>query len=107
MATRAPRQFRDCFYEILTGSATASPGSISTGTTYSGTTITVTGAVQGDLVMGIQYDKTQGNVHVFGEVTAADTVTLRISNTTAGSITPTASTTYTAIVAKVNTALNL
>lgn len=107
MATRAPRQFRDCFYDVLTGSATASPGSISATTTYSGTTITVPGAVQGNLVLAVQYDKTQGNVHVFGEVTSADTVTLRISNCTAGAITPTASTVYTAIVVAVNTALNI
>lgn len=107
MSTRAPRQFRDCFYDILTGSATASPGAITTGTTYVGTTITVPGAAVGDLVLAVTYDKAQGAVHVFGEVTAVDTVTLRISNVTAGSITPTASTTYTAIVAKVNTALAL
>jgi hypothetical protein len=106
MATRAPRQFRDCFYDVLTGSATASPGAITTGTTYTGTSITVPGVVVGDYVLGVQYSLAQGAVHVFGEVTAADTVQLRISNTTAGSITPTASTVYTAIVLKVNTLLN-
>lgn len=63
----------------LTGSATFNPGSIQDGTFPTlGTTATVTGASIGDLV----YISTDGvlpsGVRVFGDVTSANTVTLRL-----------------------------
>ena len=105
MTTRAPRQFRDVFYEILSGTATVSPGAIAANTTFT-TNITVLGAVLGDVVFAVQASLLQGAVHLQGEVIAADTVQLKIANTTAGAITPTASTVYTVLVGKVNTLLN-
>lgn len=107
MATRAPRQFRDIFYDILTGTATISVGAVGAGTTNVANTIPVPGAVVGDVVLAVQASLVQNAVHLQGEVTAADTVTLKVANTTAGSVTPTASTVYTVIVGKVNTLLNV
>lgn len=78
-------------YGFLTGSATWDIGSL--GTLANGsTTLTVTGAATGDLVV-VSPAMPSAGVIVSGDVTSADTVTLRAHNTTGGTIDP-ASTTF-------------
>jgi hypothetical protein len=88
MATySARRQFQDVNSNILTATAVSlNPGATTTGTT-STATATVTGANVGDYVE-VSCQTALGNVQIGGEVTAANTVTVKFSNTTAGSITP-------------------
>lgn len=71
-----------CF--MLRGSATYDPPSLADGAGAS-TTVTVTGAVLGDLAMASFSLSTQG-ILVTANVTAADTVTVRFQNETTGVI---------------------
>lgn len=105
MAQRNARQFRDCFSEVLTASAVLSPALVTTGTTGVASTITVPGVVLGDTVIACACSAAIGALHLQGEVTAADTVTLKFANTTAGSLTPPAAATYSVICGKTNPGL--
>lgn len=71
-----------CF--MLTGSATYDPPSLADGAGAS-TTVTVTGAILGDFAMASFSLSTQG-ILVTANVTAANTVTVRFQNETAGVI---------------------
>jgi hypothetical protein len=89
MAFTGPAQYRDIVSSIISVTkASLNPGATATNTT-STATVTVTGALLGDLV-DVTCDTALGNVTMQGEVTAADTVTVKFSNNTAGSITPAA-----------------
>lgn len=100
MAQRSRRQFPDFVTEVLSASAALTPGAATTGTTVT-STVTVPGAAVGDAVALVTANASIGNVGVEGEVTAADTVTLKFQNVTAGSITP-AATTYNVVVWKLD-----
>jgi hypothetical protein len=87
MSFSGAAQFRDIVANVYTIPAVSlNPGATTTGTT-STATATVPGAAVGDLV-DATCQTALGNVTMSGEVTAANTVTLKFSNTTAGSITP-------------------
>lgn len=80
-------QFRDVIDSVLAITAVSlNPGVTTTGTTTTATA-TVTGAAVGDFVE-VSCQTALGNVTIQGEVTAANTVTVKFANTTAGSITP-------------------
>lgn len=71
----------------LRATATLGTGAITAGTTAS-QTITVTGAVTGAEVSVGGPATLEAGLMLFGHVSAADTVTLRVANVSAGSITP-------------------
>lgn len=75
----------------LTKAATIAPGSIATLDTYT-TTITVTGARTGMTVLVGPPAALQTGLIPWGVVTAADTVTVSIYNSTAGALTPASAT---------------
>ena len=75
----------------FTKSATVTPGSIASLATYT-TTITVTGTVAGQTVLIGPPAALQAGLVPFGVVTAANTVTLSIYNSTAGALTPASAT---------------
>ena len=68
----------------LTGTATYDPASLATGAVTT-TTVTVTGATTGDLVV-VSFSIPLGGLHLCGWVSAADTVTVSFHNPTAGAI---------------------
>ena len=84
------RQWMTKMYRFfrLTKSATIAPGSIATLATYT-TTVTITGARAGMAVQVGAPAALQSGLIPFAIVTAADTVTLSIYNSTAGALTPT------------------
>lgn len=94
MALNQPAQYRDIYDSVYAASASVTPGAATTGTTVT-VTITVPGAAVGDLVT-VRAPAALGNVVMQGEVTAANTVTVKFANTTAGTLTPPAGV-YTAI----------
>lgn len=104
MSLKAKFQFQALFPSVAFATATLTPAAVTTGTTNVASTITVPGAAVGDLVF-ISPPAALGNVHLQGEVTAADTVTLKFANTTAGSITPPAGA-YKAIVFGISAVTN-
>ena len=82
-----PVQFRDIVSSVCAAAAVSlNPGATATGTTTTATA-TVNGCAVGDFVE-VSCQTALGNVQIGGEVTAANTVTVKFSNTTAGSITP-------------------
>lgn len=85
--------------DYLHGSATYDWPSIAAGATAT-TTITVTGAVLGDLVDSISHGVSLAGLNCTGYVSAADTVTLVMTNPTAGAI-DLASTTVRVVVQRV------
>lgn len=95
MGLNAPTQYRSLVDQVFSASAPITPGAVTTGTTGATQTITVPGALVGDVVT-MRAPAVLGNVVMQGEVTAANTVTVKFANTTAGSITPPAGV-YTAI----------
>lgn len=102
MASRSKRLFQDVYKDILGASKVVSVGAVGAGTTNTSNTITVPGVAVGDPVITVSASASLGAVVLSAEVTAADTVTLKVANTTAGSITPPASTTYSVVVGKLN-----
>ena len=72
-------------------SATVAPGSIASLATYT-TTITVAGAKATDTVLVGPPAALQAGLVPFGVVTAANTVTLSIYNSTGGALTPASAT---------------
>lgn len=87
MALNAPTQYRGLVDSVRSASASLTPALVTTGTTGVASTITVPGAAVGDVVTVVA-PAALGSVLLQGEVTAANTVTLKFANTTAGSITP-------------------
>lgn len=105
--TNAPqrRQFQDFFRSLASGYATASPTAIASGASGS-VAITVPGVAPDGTWEVIAEFTNATNLNVAGvilsaAVTAANTVTMTIGNLSGGSITPTASSKYTVIVAKI------
>ena len=70
---------------LLLGSATYDPGSLTTNTGAT-TTVTVTGAALGDYVEGISFSLDLQGISLTGYVSAADTVSARFQNGTAGTL---------------------
>lgn len=68
----------------LTGTVSFDPASLATGAVTT-TTVTVTGATTGDLVV-VSFSIPLGGLHLCGWVSAADTVTVSFHNPTAGAI---------------------
>lgn len=100
----APVQFRDLISTVCTLTAVAqTPGAVAAGTTVTAA-VTVTGAALGDRV-DVTCQSSLGNVLLQGEVTAANTVTLKWANVTAGSITPPAAALYNIVVYQRNPVL--
>lgn len=71
--------------EPLTGSVTFNPPSLAAGATQQ-TTVTVTGAVLGDQVTSVSHGVANADIVWFGQVTAADTVTVTQWNRGAGAV---------------------
>lgn len=93
----APVQFRDVIDSICTLTAVAqTPGAVGAGATVTAA-VTVNGAALGDRV-DVSCQSSMGNVLLQGEVTAANTVTLKWANVTAGAITPPAAALYNIVV---------
>jgi hypothetical protein len=69
----------------LTGSATWNPPSLVTNAQQS-TTVTVTGAVVGDAVIAVGFNLALSGTRLWGEVTAANTVTVYQRNDTGGTV---------------------
>lgn len=87
MAVNGRKQFQAVNANVITPTATSlNPGSTAAGAT-STATVTVAGAAVGDYVE-VSCQTALGNVSIQGEVTAANTVTVKFANTTAGAITP-------------------
>lgn len=105
MATRARRQFQDCFTEILTGKTVTDVASIAAGGRAT-VAVTVTGVALGDAVLAVYSSADPGNAIMTAKVTAANVVTVALENNTALAVDP-ASMTYYVIVGKVNPALQL
>lgn len=73
-------------FPALSGSATYDPPSINAGASAT-TTVTVTSARAGDIVLGVQFDQnTSTQLTLTGEVTADNTVTVRLANNTASPV---------------------
>lgn len=79
------RQFQDVFSAVIPFTFTATEASIATGAVSAGD-ITVTGAALGDFVM-VSPKSDIADLTVDAEVTAANTVTVTLSNLTGGAIT--------------------
>jgi purine nucleoside permease len=69
----------------LTGSATYNPPSLAT-STMATTTVTVTGAALGDYVQAWSFTQDLAGILVSAYVSAADTVTVVLRNSTAGTL---------------------
>lgn len=69
----------------LKGSATVDPGNLVAGA-GANSTVTVTGAAMGDVVVGVSFSSIQAGIMLTASVTAADTVTVRIRNDSGGAI---------------------
>ena len=69
----------------LVGTATYDPGSIAAGASVT-TTVSLNGVALGDVVSGVSFSLDTQGVEFEGYVSAANTVTVRLSNPTAGAI---------------------
>lgn len=87
--------------QLLRGSKTFDWPSIAAGAQTT-TTVTVTGAVLGDMVLGVSMDVDTLGVRFSGQVTAANTVTVTAANGTGGAL-DIASGTLAVLVAKTDT----
>lgn len=76
------------YFDVKThyyGSATYDPASLVDGAGAT-TTVTVTGAVLGDYVVGVSFDKDLQGILLTGWVSDADTVSVRFQNETGGTL---------------------
>jgi hypothetical protein len=96
MGINAPSAFRTVVDQVFSATAALTPALVTTGTTGVASTITVNNAALGDVV-DVVVPSSLLNLILQGEVTAANTVTLKFANVSAGSVTPPAGN-YTAIV---------
>lgn len=88
-------QFQGHIAQVLYATAALSPAAVGAGATGT-STITVPGAQIG-MEVSVVAQAALGNLGLTAEVSAANTVTLKFHNVTAGSLTP-PSTNYTAVV---------
>jgi len=99
------RQFNDVYDRVAYGWAVASAGAITAGTQAT-VTITVPGvgvsATQPWVPIAVWSSVYPGAVDMNGFVSAANTVVLLITNNSAGTITPPASTTYGVVMGRLN-----
>lgn len=102
MGINAPSAFRTVVDQVFTASASLTPALVTTGATGVASTITVPNAALGDVV-DVVVPSSLLNLILQGEVTAANTVTLKFANVSAGSITPPAGV-YTAVVYRLTNA---
>lgn len=89
-------QYRRVYDQVGSASASLTPTAAGAGVTNVASTITVAGAAIGDIV-DVVAPSSLLNLILQGEVTAANTVTLKFANVSAGSLTAPAGI-YTAIV---------
>lgn len=90
MSTSQRRQFQDIFANISSGSASLTPGALTTDTSEA-VTVTVPGAQIGDVVfVSLAAVAQTALIQVTGEVLVAGVVSVVFSNTTAGTLTPAA-----------------
>lgn len=83
----APPTYRDHrLMQTLEGSVVWDPPSIVSAGTQASTTIIVPGVVVGDQVIGVSASISLSGLHLWGEVTAADTVTVFLSNLTGAAV---------------------
>jgi hypothetical protein len=82
-AARVLRNIVDC--GLLYGTATWNPGSIADAAQET-TTVTVTGAVLGDVVDGVSFSLSLQNMTMTAYVSAADTVTVVLQNESGGAV---------------------
>ena len=82
---RGTRQFQGMFSEMWKVSATLNTASLDDGAGTSDT-VTVPGVALGDIVLGSSHGVDRAGITVTAYVSAADTVTLRIQNESAGTV---------------------
>lgn len=86
MATTVDRaQFQGLFNQMFIVKTTYDAASLATGAGRSDT-ITVNGVALGDIVLGISLGVSTAGLTITGNVTAANTVTLRLDNLTGGAV---------------------
>lgn len=102
MATTVDRaQFQGLFDQMFLYSGTYDSASLATGAGRSDT-VTVPGVALGDMVLGISVGVSTAGLTITGNVTAANTVTLRLDNLTGGAV-DMASTTLRVLVGRPST----
>lgn len=80
------RQFQDAFPEVFIATASvADPASLADGAGVS-TTVTVPGVALGDVVLGVSASVSTQGMLLEGNVTATDTVIVRLQNESGGAI---------------------
>lgn len=100
MSKMQSRQFQDVFPSVVVHRETGvNLASLADGA-GSSTTITVNGVALGDVVLGVAFGVDLSGMTVTAYVSAANTVTVRAQNESAGAV-DLASTTVTLVVAKV------
>jgi hypothetical protein len=82
---RGTKQFQGMFSEMWKVTGTLNADSLSDGAGTSDT-ITVPGVALGDIVMGFSFGVSLAGVSATAYVSAADTVTIRIQNESAGTV---------------------
>ena len=82
---RGNKQFQGMFQEMWKVSATLDVGSLADAA-GSSDTITVPGVALGDIVLGFSFGVSLAGVSATAYVSAADTVTIRIQNESAGTV---------------------
>lgn len=80
-------------WDLLDGSSAPGTFTVNAGATTT-KAVTVTGAALGDFVVGVAASVDLGGLEAIGYASAADTVTVVVSNPTAGNITLTTPTLY-------------
>jgi hypothetical protein len=97
MSLNFPSQFLRIWGNVTAASAVLSPAAVGAGTTNVASTIAVPNCQIGDVVDVRCSASFANSLLVQGEVQAAGVVTLKFANVSAGSLTPPAAATYTAI----------
>jgi hypothetical protein len=107
MSTSQKRQYNGIVQNVSAGSAVLSPAAVSANTTNTASSIPVPGCLVGDLVRVTCSASFADSLLMAGEVQAAGTVTLKFANVSAGSLTPPAAATYTAVCETLDPAMFL
>ena len=95
---RGNKQFQGMFQDMWKVSCVLDAGSLTTLTGESDT-VTVPGVALGDIVLGLSCGVDRAGLTITAYVSAANTVTIRVQNDTAGTI-DLASTTFNLVVAR-------
>ena len=82
---RGTKQFQGMFSEMWKVSATLDAGSLGDATGESDT-IAVPGVALGDMVLGVSFGVSLAGITATAYVSAADTVTIRLQNESAGTV---------------------